>query len=177
MTITKNIDHLATEDVWVMSIQNGAQLFQILRLYLDLQQKSYFPRIRDNPPIRLGASLGPAKYPFFPHWRYISNPKRPISVNVVGKTKLEITVEALQELLKVDFSKVARKGLSYLHRLARLEEETGSTALAYVKFRSDLQRRREVPRTLPSFAEPLQNGIVTMRDILAYYKITTWRLK
>lgn len=173
-----NIDQLATEDLWVMTIQNGPQLLAILRLYFDFLSDS-FPCLltMDYSPVRLGVSLAAAKYPFFQHWRYVSDPQKPISINVVGKTRLETTIGAMRELLRVDLGdRGARKGRSYLHNLARIEEETGSTALAQVKFLADVQRRREVPDILTAFAEPLRKGVITMRDILSYYKIATYKI-
>lgn len=178
-----------TADTWVLPAQSGSQLYDVLAQYGKLVE-TYFPALvpdqKAKPPaeipIRLGMSLGPAKYPFYQHWRYISAPPKPVSVRVVGREPLEVELAGLRELLRVAVHKDERdasRGRTYLHKLAGIERRSGSTALALAVFLSDLDDPRErgrIPPMLAGLGKPLKAkpSPLRMRDILAWEKIVTW---
>lgn len=182
----KYFARLAT-DTWVLPVHRGRQVNQVLREYKVLIER-YFPKLvpQKTVPIRLGMSIGPAKYPFYQHWRYISDPPKAVSARLVGSAALEVGLEGLWALLAVDLhardeqdrrvGREAYQGRTYLHRLAAIEQRSGSTGLAMAVFLSDLERPRQskVPPLLQEFKEPLQERKLRMGDILAYYKLMSF---
>jgi len=175
-----------TTDTWVLPVKNGSQLYDVLARYEKLVE-AYFPALvpgqKEKPPveisIRLGMSLGPAKYPFYQHWRYISAPPQPVSVRVVGKEPLEVGLAGLRALLAAAVhtgERDASQGRTYLHKLSGIERRSGNTALALAVFLSDLADR-SIPSILADLKEPLKTGTLQMGDILAWEKIITWGKK
>jgi len=174
-------------DTWVLPVRRGRQVNQVLREYKALIER-YFPKLvpEKKAPIRLGMSIGPAKYPFYQHWRYISNPPVAVSARLVGSASLEVGLEGLEELLAVDLHArdeqdrrvewEARQGRTYLHKLAAIEQRSGSTGLVTAIFLSDLEhpRQSKVPRLLQRFEKPLRDRKLRMGDILAYYKLMSF---
>lgn len=173
-----------TADTWVLPVRRGRQVDQILREYQALM-KRHFPELVDGlgkVPICLGMSIGPAKYPFYQHWRYISDPPDVVSVRLVGSASLEVGLEGLWELLAVDLHAhdkqdrqvgwEAYQGRTYLHRLAAIEQRSGSTGLVTATFLSEMGRK--VPRPLREFKEALEAKKLRMGDILAYYKLMSF---
>ena len=175
------------EDAWVLSIQDGGQVYGLLKRYCELLAER-FPVFwsgpdmggqvtMPNPPIRLGVSIGSAKYPFYQHWRYVSAPPAPVSVWVVGREPLEVGLVGLKALLTVNFSvREARQGRTHLHKLASIERRSGSRGLVQAIFLSELRdpRRSKLPRILEEFRNPVESGLLGMGQILAYEKITTF---
>jgi hypothetical protein len=99
---------------------------------------------------------------------------------------LEVGLEGLEALLAVDLHAhderdrrvewEARQGRTYLHKLAAIEQRSGSTGLAAATFLSDLEhpRQSKVPRLLQRFKKPLCDKKLRMADILAYYKLMSF---
>jgi hypothetical protein len=174
-------------NTWVLPVRRGRQINDVLRRYTELIEQ-YFPELKAQRevPIRLGISIGPAKYPFYQHWRYISNPPAAVSARLVGSASLEVGLEGLEALLAVDLHAhderdrrvewEARQGRTYLHKLAAIEQRSGSTGLAAATFLSDLEhpRQSKVPRLLQRFKKPLCDKKLRMADILAYYKLMSF---
>lgn len=179
-----------TADTWVLPVQSGWQLYEVLAQYGKLVE-AYFPALvpgqKGKPPavipIRLGMSLGPAKYPFYQHWRYISDPPEPVSVRVVGKEPLEVGLAGLRALLAAAVhtgERDASRGRTYLHKLSGIERRSGSTALAQAAFLSDLydpREKRRIPPMLAGLEESLKARTLRMGDILTWEKIITWGRK
>ena len=174
-------------DTWVLPVYKGRQINRVLREYWTLI-KRYFPKLvpLEEVPIRLGMSIGSVKYPFYQHWRYVSNPPAAVSARLVGSASLEVVLEGLEALLAVDLHArderdrrvgwEARQGRTYLHKLAAIEQRSGSTGLATAIFLSDLEhpRQSKVPRSLQRFKKPLHDRKLRMGDILAYYKLMSF---
>jgi hypothetical protein len=172
---------LETADLRVLRIRDGAQLYQILNAFRVLC-KMRFPVLFEQDarvsPIRLGISIADPKYPFYQHWRYISAPPAPVAVRIVSKRPLEVGLAALDHLADLNLSerdREVRRGRSYLHKLARIERRSGSTALATVTLLSDEHdRRKPIPRVLEVFAELIEKRVLRMSDLLAYEHLTTF---
>ncbi|MBM4466326.1 MAG: hypothetical protein FJ014_12360 [Chloroflexi bacterium] len=175
------------EDTWVFPIRDGEQVYGLLNRYCELLGQRFpvfWPDpdmggqvMVSNPPIRLGISIGSAKYPFYQHWRYVSAPPAPVSVWVVGREPLEVDLVGLEALLKVNFSaKEARQGRTHLHKLASIERRSGSRGLVQAIFLSELKdpRGSKLPRILEEFGEPMKSRLLGIGQILAYEKITTF---
>jgi hypothetical protein len=174
---------LGTSDLCVIQLRDGAELYRVLESFRVLS-KTRFPVWFEKdtlPPIRLGISISDPKYPFFQHWRYISKPPQPVSVRVVGKRPLEIGLRALDFLVGLDLNdrdREVKRGLTYLHKLAQIEQRSASTALATVTLLSDRHDRRKLsPRVIDSFADAIEQGVLRMRDLLAYEHLTTFGLE
>jgi len=174
------------DDAWVLPVKQGVQVYNILAEYGVLVEE-FFPALlevgADVLPLRLGLSLAPAKYPFYQHWRYLDPPPAPVSVRVVGKEPLEVSLKGLRALLAVELQargreREARRGRTYLHNLSGIERRSGSAALALVSFLSDLDdssRKRSIPPMLHNLRGPLTEGWLRMSDVLAWEKLTTFR--
>lgn len=175
------------DDAWVLPVKQGAQVYTILAEYGALLEE-FFPALLEVEagvlPLRLGLSLAPAKYPFYQHWRYLDPPPAPVSVHVVGKEPLEVSLNGLRALLAVelqaregDRGREARQGRTYLHNLSGIERRSGSAALALAAFLGDLDdpsRKRSIPPMLHGLREPLTEGWLRMSDVLAWEKLTTF---
>ncbi len=175
---------LLSDDSLVAMVKNGKQVYGLLSGYLQLAQRR-FPSLTEFPeldaPLNLGMSIAPAKYPFYQHRRYTSTPAEAVSVQIVGKEPLEVSLaaavllsEKLGDLTASDWT--ARNWRTYLHKLAAIAARSGSKALATTTFISDLDARgRMIPQTLHDFKEPLRRRWLHVTDLLAYAKVTTWK--
>jgi hypothetical protein len=77
-----------------------------------------------------------------------------------------------------DRDREVKRGLTYLHKLAQIEQRSASTALATVTLLSDRHDRRKLsPRVIDSFADAIEQGVLRMRDLLAYEHLTTFGLE
>ncbi|MBI5304828.1 MAG: hypothetical protein HY868_22020 [Chloroflexi bacterium] len=174
---------LGMSDLRLIQLRDGAQLYHLLESFRVLC-RSRFPVWFEKdtmPPIRLGISISDPKYPFFQHWRYISKPPQPISVRVVGKRPMEIGLRAFDLLVGLDLNdrdREVKRGRTYLHKLAQIEQRSASTALATLTLLSDRHDRRKLsPRVIDSFADAIEQGVLRMRDLLAYEHLTTFGLE
>lgn len=114
-------------------------------------------------PIKLSITVSSVKCPFIEHWRRLNDPVEEIKIYAIPNVKLEVVFVKFKKLM---VSKIEdRKVSAALHKLAEVEERTGSqflTTVAMLDMKGDLK----------DLAKPLiTTSELTINETLAYYKI------
>lgn len=164
-------------DFYVVRVENGADVLRFLQLYGEALLE-YFPDALENCPVRIAVNVSLTKYPFYEHWRWISEPNSAVNLQMPGIARVEIGAsEFLEFLTRLNLSDPRgelRLTKTYLEKLRATEARTGrSRALLTAVLLADIEAKR-IPRALQPFIELYQQKQITIQDILDWYKITTW---
>jgi hypothetical protein len=116
-------------DLFCIQIDNLYEIIKFLRLYEEEFKKSfgifYDPQQKENTPespIKIGISCSQVKFPFFVHWRAISEPKTSLYIVLVGKGEVRANVNRLYEIMKFIKDLNVKITKTRLHRLAQIAE-------------------------------------------------------
>lgn len=158
--IEKNWNNLF---LFCQSTDGKAILADILNEFYRLHHV-YFPELEESHdnehPITLSMTYSNIKYPFYKHWDMLTkDKKKPINVYLINSTKLETDFNNFESLRKI---KGNERISTFLHRVAIVEQLTGSNILTTIEF------AKHRPYLEPIF-KPMELSL--MNEILPYYKI------
>ena len=150
------------KDFYIIRLYRASDAVQIVEAF-ERSLREFFPKALESSPVRLSLSVANVKHPFFEHWRFCQSAPEVISVQLVGRAQLHLSIEQYDVLRTLPVGR--REVSAFLHRVATVEAETGSRILPQVEF---MQDERKLPENI---ATALRSGKLDWRDVLNYYKL------
>lgn len=116
----ENVEQIL-DDFLCIKIEKLTEINKILDIY-NKQFNNFFPRFKEiGSPIKLSLSCSNVKFPFFEHWQILQNPKNEISVNLIGRGQMNITINSLEKL--IDLELPGKSALTKLVEIAETSEK------------------------------------------------------
>lgn len=121
-----------TDHLCCVRLEKRGQILDLLECYWEVLG-DHFHALRDcrPSPLRLGAVLCRAKFPFFQVWRQINNAEREIEIALMGHGVVALDHGRLPTLFKARDGKYKKSALHALAEIAKTSE-----ALARIKFQN-----------------------------------------
>lgn len=152
------------KDFYIIKLDSDNEALEIVNAFERClaDQASYFPRLRDDSPIKLSISMAPVKFPFFEHWRYLCEPRATVNLQVPGSVRLEVDFAKFADLrsIRIEDKRIG----ALLHRLVDIEISTRSKLLVEVELLREANK-------FPDLVNLYRLGRLTSEEILGYYKI------